>query len=216
MNKKTLMSIVLLALIGTSAVFAQEPTLDKLAFANVTGGVQARAKDNKISGEVVIPDNYNGRPVITIGGIALQNPNVTRVIIPEGVTTISANTFMSATGLTSITIPASITTIERTAFNGCTNLNSVTFLGSGAKVEATGTMLSFPGDLGVKYNAGGAGTYTRPAGGTVWTKQGGLTYTGTGTRSDGAQFTLTGDGQTITITGTLPNGGKFTETYTRR
>ena len=32
MKKKALMGLVLLAIIGTSAVFAQEPTLDKLSF----------------------------------------------------------------------------------------------------------------------------------------------------------------------------------------
>jgi len=30
---------------------------------------------------------------------------------------------------------------------------------------------SFPGDLQAKYLAGGAGTYTRPANGSTWTKQ---------------------------------------------
>jgi len=177
MNKKTLMSIVLLAIIGTSAVFAQEPTMDKLTFTNVTGGVNARAKDNKISGEVVIPDTYNGKPVITISGIAMQNPNVTSVIIPNSVTTILANAFLQATGLTSITIPASMATIERGAFTGVPNLTSVTFLGSGTKLNETDspttTMPSFSGDLGAKYKAGGAGTYTRSVDGKVWTKKGG-------------------------------------------
>ena len=185
MKKKTLMSIVLLAIIGTSAVLAQAPTLDKLYFQLNTGkdedgGYQVRPADDKTkrTGDIVIPDTYNGKPVTRIYGIATGNPNITSVIIPNSVTLIGANAFYGATGLTSITIPASLTTIDRTAFTGNKNLTSVTFLGSGTKLEETDkpttTMPSFPGDLGAKYKAGGAGTYTRDVDGKVWTKKGGV------------------------------------------
>jgi len=55
------------------------------------------------------------------------------------------------------------------AFRDCHNLASVTFLGGYADISV-GLWPSFPGDLGAKYNAWGAGTYTRPAGSNTWTK----------------------------------------------
>jgi len=178
MKKKTLMSIVLLAIIGTSAVFAQAPTLDKLRF-QLNGGktddkdcYQVTRANNNITGDIVIPDTYNGKPINRMYGIAFQNPNITSIIIPNSITLIGINTCLQATGLTSITIPASVTTIERGAFMECKNLTSVTFQGSNITFDkGLGT---FDGDLVTKYQAGGAGTYTRSAGGKVWTKKGGV------------------------------------------
>jgi len=64
MMKKVFMAIALIALIGTSAVFAQQPTLDKLTFTpsprnNPTAYI-ASAANNQISGAVVIPGAYEG------------------------------------------------------------------------------------------------------------------------------------------------------------
>jgi len=55
------------------------------------------------------------------------------------------------------------------AFYGCTGLTSVTFQGT---ITSNNFYPSseFPGDLRGKYLAGGIGTYTRPAGGSTWTK----------------------------------------------
>jgi len=221
MNKRALMSIVLLAIIGTSAVLAQAPTLDKLHFQLNTGkdddgGYQVHQANDKTkrNGDIVIPDTYNGKPVTRVYGIAVRNPDITSVIIPNSVTLIGTNAFLQATGLTSITIPASVTTIDRGAFRECKNLTSVTFQGSNITFDKGSR--SFPGDLDTKYKAGGAGTYTRPAGGTVWTKQGGNSLNGTYTRADGTQITITDSGQTVTITGSYPNnGGRINETLRR-
>jgi len=222
MKKKTLISFVLLAIIGASAVFAQAPTLDKLHFQenrgnDADGGYQVHPADDKTkrTGDIVIPDTYNGKPVTRVYGIATQNPNITSVIIPNSATLIGTNAFLQATGLTSIIIPASVTTINRGAFRSCTNLTSVTFQGSNITFDR-GSM-SFDGDLDAKFQAGGAGTYTRSAGGTVWTKVGGFSLNGEWTRSDGMKITITENGQNITITGNKPNnGGRLNDTYTKR
>ena len=148
MYKKVLMSFALLVFITTGMVFAQAPTLDKLRVVGSTGNASINAANNSISGEVVIPDTWEGRPVTNI------------------------QSFQNCTGITSVIIPASMISINLNAFNGCTNLTSVTFQKTG--VRNTGAS-SFPGDLVAKYQAGGAGTYTRQPGGTVWTKQAGRT-----------------------------------------
>jgi len=177
MKKRVLMGLALFAIIGTSAVFAQQVPLDNLSFvANRDGNYNVQAKVRNLTGEVVIPDTYNGKPVVSIGTF-YGSPTITNVIIPNSVTsiTITANAFNNLTGLKSITIPASVTTIERTVFTGCTNLTSVTFQRSGTDLgNVNSTMKPFEGDLVAKYQAGGAGTYTRSVGGTVWTKQGGV------------------------------------------
>jgi len=221
MKKKTLISFVLLAIIGTSVVFAQEPTLDKLNLSTMGSGAnaayEAKATNKDISGAVVIPGSYNGRPVNRIPSWGFQNVlNITSVTIHEGVSIIGQSAFGGCKALTSVTIPASMTRIENYAFSLDVNaVTSVTFNGSDIKFGAR----PFPGDLDVAYQAGGAGTYTRPSvSSNNWTKQGGgFTLNGTWTRADGMQISISDNGQNITITGNKPNnGGRLNDTYTKR
>jgi hypothetical protein len=217
MKKRVLMIHVVLAIIGTSAVFAQAPTLDKLE--PFTLNRYVRAANTSISGAVVIPDTATvggtTGPVRQIANSAFKDcTGMTSVIIPEGITTIGIGAFQN-TGLTSVTIPESITSLGRDAFRDCNKLTSVTFHG----VIRSNTIDSntFPGDLRDKYVAGGAGTYTRPAGSNTWTKQGGFTLNGTWKRSDGMEITITENGQNITITGNKPNNeGRLNDTYAKR
>jgi hypothetical protein len=218
MKKRVLMGFVLLAIIGTSTVFAQQPTLDKLKFGAYGQGYQVNAVNKQISGAVVIPDTYNGKSVVSVYDFR-DCQGITSVTIPNSVTAIEASAFQRCTGIKSITIPASVTKYAFNSFNGCTNLTSVTFQGGTAtNLERTGANATFPGDLGTKYQAGGAGTYTRQAGSNTWTKEGGFSLNGTWTRSDGAQITISGDGgQTLTIAGTAPNnGGRFSRNFSER
>ena len=190
MKKRVLMSLVVLAIIGTSAVFAQQPTLDKLEMSAIKSNTeyQVRPLNSKISGEVVIPATYNNKPVTSVHG------------------------FFGCGEITSVTIPAGVT-LGANAFNTPVKLTSITFQGSDIKMGASN---SLPTNLKNAYEAYGAGTYTRSAGGTNWTKQGGNTLSGTYTRSDGTQITITDSGQTVTITGNYPNnGGRINETLRR-
>jgi len=189
------MSLVLLAIIGTSAVFAQQPTLDKLQFAIIgaSGGTdqgkyEAQPLNNNISGSVVFPTTYNNIPVVRIQG------------------------FGNCGEITSVTIPAGVVS-NGNSFINCAKLTSVTFQGSDWK-NLSGSP-AFPGDLDAKYKAGGAGTYTRS--GNTWTKEGGFSLNGTWTRSDGMKITIAENGQNITITDDKPNnGGKLNDTYAKR
>jgi len=190
MKKKVFMSLVLLAIIGTSAVFAQEPTLDKLDLRPIKSGTeyQVRALNTKISGAVVIPATYNGLPVTSVVH------------------------FLGCNDITSLTIPAGVK-IEGGNCN-YPKVTSITFQGS----DITGTLDNFPGDLKIAYQANGAGTFTRPEGGKNWRKQGdSFTLNGVWTRSDGMKITITENGQNITIIGDKPNnGGKLNDTYAKR
>jgi len=150
------MGLILPAIIGASAAFAQQPTLDKLKWGSVTnvgasygsstGKMQLVEAANKtISGTVVIPGTYNGNPVEVknFNGCA----NITSIVILDGAISISGNSLSGCTGLTSVTIPASVN-----VFNGF----------------AQGDL----GDLDAKWKTGRSGTYTRARGGKTWTKQG--------------------------------------------
>ena len=50
---------------------------------------------------------------------------VTKLVIPDNVTTISESAFSNCKSITSVTIPDSITSIGETAFNACSNIKSV-------------------------------------------------------------------------------------------
>ena len=86
------------------------------------------------SGELVIPDTIEGKPVINIGGAAFWGcASLTSITIPDSVTSIGSGDFYGCTSLTSITIPNSVTSIGFQAFYGCESLTTVTFLGDAPK-----------------------------------------------------------------------------------
>ena len=71
---------------------------------------------------VIIPEG-----VTSIGDYAfLACESITSIAIPEGVTSIGNEAFKKCSGLTSITIPGSVTSIGDAAFSGCSGLTSVT------------------------------------------------------------------------------------------
>jgi len=231
------LSAVLLT-VGTGAVFAQQPTMDKLKWGSVlsvgvnntygssTGKMQlVEAAYKSISGTVVIPGTYNGNPVEAKNFIDCAN--ITSVIILDDAISISTDAFRGCIGLTSVTIPASVNVIGGNAFLNNSKLTNVTLLGN-TYTRFDGN--AFPGDLVkvFKSAAGGAGTYTRYAGSDNWTKQddsrqergnnvrrhgGGNALNGIWTRNDGTQITISDNGQIFTVT---DGNGRFTRTFTER
>lgn len=122
----------------------------------------------RVTGDLVIPESYKGKPVTAISSYGFQScPELTSVVIPDSVTSLGENMFIDClkltsvkigsgvksigeaafakcTGLTSITIPDSVTSIGKNAFYGCSGLtsivipNSVTSIGDYAFSECTG------------------------------------------------------------------------------
>ncbi|OPZ35883.1 MAG: hypothetical protein BWY98_00604 [Tenericutes bacterium ADurb.BinA155] len=82
---------------------------------------------NTIDPVIVIPSEYNGLPVTTIGDYAFKGfAALTSITIPDSVTSIGNYAFFGCTGLTSVTIPDSVTSIGWGAFFCCSALTSVT------------------------------------------------------------------------------------------
>lgn len=76
--------------------------------------------------DVVIPSEYNGKPVTSIGSRVFWNcDSLTSVNIGDSVTTIGEGAFAYCDGLTSIVIGNSVTTIENSAFECCSSLTSI-------------------------------------------------------------------------------------------
>lgn len=77
---------------------------------------------------VLIPDEYNGYPVTTIGEAAFYDCHrLCDVTIGSNVTTICDNAFYGCGNLFGITLPDSVTTVGRAAFYGCSSLAYVAF-----------------------------------------------------------------------------------------
>ena len=77
--------------------------------------------------ELIIPSEYNAKPVTSIGERAFYDcRGLTSVTIPDSVTSIGSYAFFYCTGLTSVTIGNGVTSIGEHAFYGCNGLTSVT------------------------------------------------------------------------------------------
>lgn len=88
--------------------------------------------------KLVIPETYNGKPVIGIGsGVFKDCVNITSVTIPDSIVSIEYDAFKGCTGLTDVVLPEGLTFIGEEAFKDCTELievsvpDSITELGIG-------------------------------------------------------------------------------------
>ena len=76
---------------------------------------------------IVIADNYNGKPVIEICANAFKNNSIVEiVVIPDSVTTIGNSAFSGCTNLTNVIIGNSVNKIDSMAFHNCTSLTNIT------------------------------------------------------------------------------------------
>ena len=87
--------------------------------------------------ELTLPESYNGNNY-EIYQYAFYRDDITKVAIPNSVTSIGESAFKQCTSLASLTIPSGVTSIGYSAFMFCENLrsitipNSVTFIGDKA------------------------------------------------------------------------------------
>lgn len=80
---------------------------------------------------VVIPSNYQGKPVTNIGEYAFSDCYaLTSIVIPDSVTSIGEYAFSYCQALTNIVIPDSVTSIGKSAFSYCQALTSIVIPGS--------------------------------------------------------------------------------------
>ena len=96
----------------------------------------------KTQTELVIPYKINGKEITTLNSgdyftsILFGNSVITKVVIPNSVTTISHHAFQGCEALTSITIPNSVTSISHHALQGCTSLTSIDIPNSVTSIDS--------------------------------------------------------------------------------
>jgi len=191
-NKKTFLWIALIVT-AIIPVYAQQynPESDfKIDWdKNVKNGVII-TKYIGTKKEVRIPPSIQDNPVTGIGGEAFNNnDNITKVIIPNSVTSIRDGgrwgsafsveykyygAFSDCSSLTSVTIPDNVTSIGYFAFNDCSGLTSVIFQGTIA-IAGFSYNAPFPGNLrqifySTNSTNGTPGTYTRESDSDTWKK----------------------------------------------
>lgn len=88
------------------------------------------AFSSKETAEIYILPEYNGKPVTIIYAKAFAKSNITRVTIPDSVTTIESEAFSNCKNLVSATIGNGVTSIGDGAFRDCDKLKNVT-IGNG-------------------------------------------------------------------------------------
>ncbi len=110
-------------------------------FTELEDGTYSIAKNRKaeLPAEVVIPWEYNGKPVTQVEEEAFDScDSLKSVTIPSSVTSVGEGAFGLCTSLTSVTISSGVTSIGVYAFASCYSLasitipNGVTSIGDGA------------------------------------------------------------------------------------
>ena len=76
---------------------------------------------NKLS-ILIVPETYNGKPVIKIGKQAFNGLNIIRVVISDSVTTIGNRAFYCCRNLTSVTVGEGVNNFESDVFSSNNNL----------------------------------------------------------------------------------------------
>ena len=83
------------------------------------------------SGNLVIPSEYNGKPVTIIGeGAFSAKADIGTVTIPDSVTTIEEKAFYNCMNLSKVTLGGNVTDIEEKAFAKCSKIEEITGLDS--------------------------------------------------------------------------------------
>lgn len=79
-----------------------------------------------MSGDIVIPDTYRGKPVVSIAAVAFSNKSsLTGVVMGDNIVSIGAQAFYNCSYLTKVTFGANVESIGAYAFQSCRSLTEV-------------------------------------------------------------------------------------------
>ena len=96
-------------------------------FKEVNNGYAVSAKDKNISGEISLPNVFNGKPIIEIDNNGFENCTfLSEIIISNNIVNIGEEAFSGCSSLKKITIPNSVANIGKYSFAQCSKLSDVT------------------------------------------------------------------------------------------
>lgn len=131
MLKKIMVGIIVFLstlLVCTISAAAKE---SDFSFVELDSGEVCLAKYKGNDKEVVIPSEYNGKPVTQIGfadyydGAFTSNQNINKVIIPDSVKIINRRSFRYCKNLSEVVIPNGVESIGYEAFYNCSSLMDI-------------------------------------------------------------------------------------------
>lgn len=85
--------------------------------------------------KIVVPAEYRNKPVTAIGNNAFQNFKASEIVLPDTITEIGRNAFMSCINLTKVNIPDGVSEIKIMSFVHCDKLTELTLPESLTKIE---------------------------------------------------------------------------------
>lgn len=95
-----------------------------LSFTAIEGGYEVSGIEDSRIKDIVIPENYDGKPVISIGEEAFFNSAITSVYLPDTVTAVKDRAFASCSDLVSIRISNNIKEFGVGVCSACWSLNT--------------------------------------------------------------------------------------------
>lgn len=102
----------------------EKPSLSFKLLEDGTYSVSVGTLDGAV--EIEVPAVYEGKPVTTIAASGFADAVLSKITLPDSITTIGANAFADCISLEEITLPTSVQTIGANAFKGCLALSSFT------------------------------------------------------------------------------------------
>lgn len=101
--------------------------VEKIKYKLLPNGYQISKASKTIKGDVVIPSEYNGFPVISIGKWAFFGcDKITSIIIPDSVIQVEEAAFHSCESMKEIILSENINSLPSLVFSDCTTLTNVT------------------------------------------------------------------------------------------
>ena len=108
---------------------------------------------------VVVPSDYQGKPVKEIGAHAFNNDDITSIVIGDKVEIIGNDAFHDCYDLTSIVIGKSVTQIKERVFMNCTALESIDVSAENtAFADINGNLYTKDGKVLMQYALGNTAT----------------------------------------------------------
>lgn len=105
-------------------VAARSEESKKYVYNNTDGGIEI-IRYNGNDENLVIPENIDGKKVVSILNAFNNNADIKTLTLPNGLQKIGNNAFLGCSNLECVSIPDTVTTIGYRAFADCENLKSV-------------------------------------------------------------------------------------------